>query len=468
MRMKKTFAAILCGTMLFSLCSCNDFLSGLLNSGNSSSEQSSVSLEEDGSSIKEEITEKVMLKTKKYTLLLQDSESTYKINASIYDDGKKVEDAEVVYEVADTNVAEVKADGTILAKGVGLTEVKVKYKKASATAEIRVIDKTTAELVNTFDETYVNIYGRTYQKDGKLCLDHVASGVEVAIDGTGLTAEIEASAGVYLCVYVDGAEEYERIPLMAGKKSYTLASGLTEGLHTVRFVKSSEVYDGQIRVVSLSSEGFYTAPEKSNFRIEFIGDSITAGYGALGATGTARTVENSDACSSYAYYTAQKLGVDYSMVALQGICVNANMWIQDRMSEVYKVVSPLNQGAYDFSDKADVVILNLGTNDAGYITSKDFDYSTQFPADYLQLLRYIREKNPDANIICLYGFMGKQTSVDNGIKQAVEEFNDSKTVYLSGMFIQNGMGANGHPSKDAQAIWGATLAEYIELNIMGK
>lgn len=454
---RKILVALCCAVMVLCACSC-DQNANIGNSGlSNSSEQQEI-----------QITERVLLKTKKYVLFLREQELLQKISATVYDNGKLIEDAQVAYEVDNADVAEIQADGTIVAKGAGLAEVKVAYKRASTTAEVRVVDAATEEQVNTFSEQYVNLYGRAYQQSGKLCLDHVASGIEVAIDGTGLTAEIEASANVYLCVYVDGAEEYQRIALYSGKKMYTLASGLEKGFHTIRIVKSSEIYDGQIRVVSLSSAGFYTAPEKSNFYIEFVGDSITAGYGALGETGAARTVENSDACSSYAYYTAQNLGADYSTVAIQGICVKANMWIQECMSDVYKMVSPLNSVPYEFDKKADVVVVNLGTNDAGYITSKDFDYSEQFPKDYLSLLRYIREKNPDAYIICLYGFMGKQSSVDNGIKQAIQEFNDGKAVYLTSGFIQNCMGANGHPSQTAQKDWGDSFAEYIETNIIKK
>ena len=447
--MKKLLSILVCIVMLLFASSCNQGL----NSGNHSNQET-------------QITESVVLNTNKYTMFLQDTDATHKISATVYEGEKRIENAGVTYEIDNPDVAEVQADGTIIAKDVGLAEVKVKYKRASAMAEVRVIDKAKATEVNTFDERYVNRYGRTYAEDRKLCLDHVASGIEVAIDGTTLTAKIEASANVYLCVYVDGEEKYERISLTSGTKTYTLVDGLEQGFHTVRVVKSSEIYDGQIRIGSLLSEGFYTAPEKSNFRIEFIGDSITAGYGALGGTGAPRTVENSDACSSYAYYTAQKLGVDYSMVAIQGICVKANMWLQDCMSNVYKLLSPLNPAPYDFANKADVVVVNLGTNDAGYITSKDFGYSEQFPQDYLTFLQYIRGKNPDAYIICLYGFMGIQSSVDDGIKKAVEEFKDEKTVYLTSGFFQNGLGANGHPSRYAQQEWGKILAEYIETNIM--
>ena len=378
--MRKLLSILVCVVMLLFACSCAQSQ----NSGNQSNQEI-------------QIMESVVLNTNKYTIFLQDTNAMQKISATVYDGENLIENAGLTYEIDNPDVADVSAEGIITAKSVGLAEVKVKYKRASAMAEVRVIDKTKAVEVNTFDERYVNLYGRTYAEDRKLCLDHVASGIEVAIDGTTLTAKIEATANVYLCVYVDDAEEYQRILISGGTKTYTLVNGLQKGFHTIRLIKSSEVYDGQIRIGSLLSEGFYTAPEKSNFRIEFVGDSITAGYGALGATGAPRTVENSDACSSYAYYTAQKLGVDYSMVAIQGICVKANMWLQDCMSDVYKILSPLNPTPYDFANKADVIVVNLGTNDAGYITSKDFGYSEQFPHDYLVLLQYIRSKNPDAS-----------------------------------------------------------------------
>lgn len=457
---KKIGALLLGGMMLFGVCGCEQLLNFAGGGDSSAQEQSSP-----GDKV-EVVKERIFLQSKQHLLFLDDADAAaQKIAATVYDDGT-VENPALTYEVSNPSVAEIAADGTIIAKGVGLTEVTVGYKKAKATAEVRVVGKTTAANVNTYAEAYVNTYGRTYVKDGKLCLDHVASGLEIAIDGESLTAEIESTANLYLCVYVDGNEEPQRILVTPSKKSYTLASGLTKGFHTVRVAKSSEIYDGQIRIVSVASEGFYTAPEKSNFKIEFIGDSITAGYGALGGIGDARTVENSDACSSYAYYTAQKLGVDYSLVAIQGICVKANMWTSVCMADVYKQLSPLNAEAYQFTSDTDVVVLNLGTNDATYITSKDFDYSEQFPNDYANLLKYIRLKNPNAYIICLYGFMGKQSSVDRGIAQAVADFNDSKTVYLNSSFIQNGLGANGHPTQEAQSGWAEILADYIQTNIM--
>ena len=72
------------------------------------------------------------------------------------------------------------------------------------------------------------------------------------------------------------------------------------------------------------------------------------------------------------------------------------------------------------------------------------------------------------HIICLYGFMGKHATIDEGIKQAVETCNDDKVVYLENGFIQDGLEANSHPSKNAQKEWADILAEYIQSNILGE
>ena len=117
------------------------------------------------------------------------------------------------------------------------------------------------------------------------------------------------------------------------------------------------------------SEKFYCAPAKSDLKIEFVGDSITAGYGVLGNKGDAWSVTNSDCTGSYAYLTAQKLDADYSVVAWSGICTKAYMWANINMDNLYKRVSNSNTAQYAFDFSPDVVVLNLGTNEATYLGS---------------------------------------------------------------------------------------------------
>ena len=317
----------------------------------------------------------------------------------------------------------------------------------------------TEEQVNTFSEDYVNLFGRNEITSGILNLDNVASGLEFAFYGSGVKAEISVDAEVYYTLYLDGEEEGKRYPASPDRTEYVLADGLPEGAHTVRLLKSSELFDGRIRIRRLfGAEKFLAVGPKPALFIEFIGDSITCGYGALG-TG-ARTVENSDACSSFAVLTAQALKARFSCVALQGICVKAERWIPDKMCEMYRYTSMLTRKEYDFSDSPDVVVLGLGTNDSQYITVLDASYAERFPEDYAEFLRDIRLKRPNAHIVCVYGMMGKVAAVDEGIKRAIGELNDGKIHYLSS-FEADTAGANGHPSRAGHEKFAAILSEYI-------
>ena len=402
----------------------------------------------------------VVLQQKQYVAFLDKDEDAVALDYHAYDNGILQENAKVTFYVEDPSIIEIK-DGELVAKEIGKTNVKVQYKKSYAIAEVSVVGEVTAEQVNSFDEKYVNLFGRVYTQDKKLCFDHPATAIETMIEGTSLSAEIFANAELYVWVMVDG-ERHERIKITPDKTTYALVSGLPFGRHTIRIVNSSEGHLGQIRIGALSADKFYAVPEKSDFSIEFIGDSITAGYGSIGVKGEARTAKNSDACSTYAYFSAEKLGVDYSTVAVSGICVNADIWSTGvNMETVYSQKTVLNPASYDFKKQPNVIVLNLGTNDASYLAQNP-SYGAQFPYDYVRFLQYIRAKNPNTYILCLYGFMTENTTISNGIEAAVQEMNDSKIRYISEEFSGDASGVNGHPSVGAQRRWGNTLADYIQ------
>ena len=396
-----------------------------------------------------------------YSLLLDDdSLSSLALGATAYTDGKADTGARIGFSTADASVAEVSADGILTAKAHGKTTVTASYQGASATAEVLVYGSATKRQVNSFDEEYIRRFGRQYITNNGLNADHVASGVEVTFYGTQLTAEIFASAAIYVTVFIDGGEG-AFTQLSAGWSTNTLAADLEQGIHTVRVLKSSEIYDGQLVFSSFDAEQFLKPQKAPQLKIEFVGDSLTTGYGALGNSGDSRTVQNSDACSSFAYLTAQELGADHSCVAIQGICVKAYHWQTSRnMTEMYTYVSPMNTQPYEYEQDIDVIVLNLGTNDASYITTKDASYARQFPADYKDFLSLLRSKHEDAYIVCTYGMMGANTHIVNGISQAIEQLGDEKIVYFPSP-VENRSGANGHPNKAAHVEMAEELSRFI-------
>lgn len=404
----------------------------------------------------------IVLRDGRYLLFLSGGERTARLEYNLYDNARLIEGKSAYVCVEDADVVEIK-DNMISAKKVGSTKITLKYKNATAVAEVSVTDRVSQDQVNAFDEKFVNLYGRAYKKDGKLCLDNPGSAIEVALFGGSLSADLEVDGAMYVWVEVDGVKT-KRIKLTSDTTRYSLVEDLSDEYHVVRVVDSSEAAFGQIRVRALYSDNFYAAPEKPDFLVEYIGDSITAGYGSLGIKGDARTLDNSDACSTYAYLSARELGVDYSTVAVSGIAVTKRVWDSKakNMEEVYPCYSAINDTPYEFTRPADVVAINLGTNEHNYLQlHPQENYEYEFPDDYLRFLQYVRSKNPNAFIICLYGFAAKSAAISDGITAAVKAMNDEKIVYLDNTFRSDGSGVNGHPPADAQIEWGRILADYI-------
>ena len=389
-----------------------------------------------------------------------------KLTAQAKKNGVVDESATLVWSSSDNKVATV-SNGTITAVACGEATIKAEYGNVSDFVKVYVAEELTSNNVNSFDEKYVNIFGRSYTENNELKLHHASNAIEVGFIGSSLSVNLKTTALSYMRVYIDGKETEDRIQITSSKNSYSIASGLLDGYHMARIVKTTEMQEAVWTIFSFEADKFASVPEKSDLRIEFIGDSITAGYGSLGSSGASRTVHNSDSTRTYAYYTAQKLNADYSVVAWSGICVKAFYWVTDRnMLSLYPQLYAVGND-YSFGFNPNVVVLNLGTNDSGYLSNHP-EYETQFSTDYKELLQLIRTKNPQAYIICLYGMMGTDEKIDNGIKTAVSSMNDSRIVYNPfGTIVENESGAAGHPSATAQNGWAEQLASYIK-NIEGE
>jgi lysophospholipase L1-like esterase len=118
-------------------------------------------------------------------------------------------------------------------------------------------------------------------------------GTEMAFGfrGTRLSVTLEApdkgsydgaAQALYMAYAVDGGNA-QVLKLATGKSDYVLAQSLPEGQHTVRLAKMTEDQIGRVLYHAVATDGAMTyTPPVSGRRIEFVGDSGTAGYGALG------------------------------------------------------------------------------------------------------------------------------------------------------------------------------------------
>ena len=267
---------------------------------------------------------------------------------------------------------------------------------------------------------------------------------------------MEGIDGCYVDVIVDGGEA-TRVKIPNGTNTVKLVSGLAEGKHTVRVLTANSAAFGTLSVSHVGFTGALEVPktENSKLRILAIGDSITTGYGLYGKDGDsaapANKIETSDGYYSYAAVAARDLDAELSVVANEAAPI----------SEVHGFVNKLNrrEGApnWDWTkNKNDVIVINLGTNDE-WISDKTSETAL---ADAKALLDDMRAKNPDAEIIWVYGMMRKD--YEASYKAAVQYMNDKSDskVHILEM-TPDTTALEGHPSKAAHAEYGKKLADYI-------
>ena len=405
--------------------------------------------------ISENIT--INVKMRKKTLQLSETKTvlvngeTKQIVATAYNGSTKDTNAEIVWQSENPQVVTVN-NGLLTGVSNGETTVKVSYGEVEKTILVSVLTlngtSVSKEQINTFDEKYINVFSCAYIQDNALILPLVSSAVEVGILGTSLTIDYKATSECYLKVYVDDDKVGNRFYVPATVTRLSVASGLSNGQHKIRIVNTTEC---TISISSFEADRFWAVPEKSNLSIQFIGDSITCGYGVTGRPGEGRNWGNSDGTLSYAYVAADALDAHYTVIASSGICVTATNPPNFTMN--METLYPNILGACEYVVTPDVIVLNLGTNDG--------DKDSNFASNYEKFLRMLREKHPNAYIICLYGMMGYRSNVVQGIQSSLSNLSDPKIVYNPFTIEENRQGADGHPDQTSQKAWGEALADYI-------
>lgn len=319
------------------------------------------------------------------------------------------------------------------------------------------------------DDKHVRALGRTVVHGSVRYLSWSRSGVEFVFSGTKLSAELwtdwildepwKEIFQPWIAVFVnDESEPKMRFPLTAGTNSYTIFESDTAETVTVRLVKLSEAAFSKLGIVSLSAEGEVRPSEPKSRRMEFIGDSITCGFGieSSSAEDSFRTSEENSEIT-YAALTAKAFGADFSLVSWSTIGVWSSDTKDDTRNDgwimpmIYDAADVGIEGVaertqWDFSSfPPDVIVVNLGTNDASY-TKGIPERQEDFSAAYGDFIADVREKNPNSYIVCILGMMGAE--LFPFIEKAVSKLNDGKifAFELDGQLESDGTGSGGHPN----------------------
>ena len=340
-------------------------------------------------------------------------------------------------------------------------------------------------------------YGRNFDYNGVRYFDYSCSGFEFCFTGKKAVATIlsdpnkqKKSERGFIGVYVTeltspakykGASFWEsfptekdfepvRIELKQQENECVLFESAVEKTVVIKVLKLSECAFGMAGLKKLEIMGSLVkgaARSARTPRLEFIGDSITCGYGLEGVwekdtfcTGQERPDK------AYAFLTAQALGAEFQLCSWSGIGITSNY--TDPATVMLPETRWLMPACWPYTDKSgqlrlklepevwdesrfspDIVVINLGTNDTSWVRGLE-DRRLSYVAGLRQLIEAVHRRSPKAKICCSLGIMGQELC--DSVKEACNLFSKDfptvpvKTVKFDLQKEEDGIGADWHPS----------------------
>ena len=337
----------------------------------------------------------------------------------------------------------------------------------------------------------LNWNGRYLDHEGVRYFDYSASGFCFVMKGRRAEAVIlsdpdswneenKAVLGIFVTNGDDTSikaipeEPTVRVTLRERETRITLFESDVEKTVCVRVMKFSEAAFGYAGLKALEIDGelqmvepVETTGENHPLKLEFIGDSITCGYGIEGVwEKDTFTTQQERPDQAYAFLTAKALGAQVQLCSWSGIGLISNYVDPETVN--LPDTHWLMQANWPYTDKwlslrlglepevwdssryePDIVVINLGTNDISWVRGME-ERRLEYTAQLHQLIEVVHRRSPKAKIVCCLGIMGE--ALNDSVKEAVELFKKDfpKTCAEFLPFTQqlesDGIGADWHPS----------------------
>ncbi len=347
--------------------------------------------------------------------------------------------------------------------------------------------------------------GRTYEEKEQQVtyFNWTGSGLEFEFMGNYLLAEFYAYSSIeydgippeapqriiwpWIAVFLDDEEEpLRRVEISHEKETCLIFASERIETHKIKIIKLTENAKGKTGIRSIFMEGTLKAlrPDaKDKKYLEFIGDSITCGFGNE-TTERDRFFYSGEENGwlSHAAVAARLLWADYSIISVSGITAGEGIgqvkWPLTPMNKIYpytdRILEDLLGRKKPYTEwvfkrrTPDIIVINLGTNDSSLIAFEDDNArgEANFERNYCALIRTVRELNgPKPLIICALGPMDYY--LYSNIEKAVHNYtlasedNNIACFRYGKARLHEGFGACGHPSAATQIRMGTELADYI-------
>jgi len=303
--------------------------------------------------------------------------------------------------------------------------------------------------------------------------------------GVSIRASFRGTSVSILLEDEDAQNEYnviidkviKRIRVTKGLTVYPIASGLTNGVHEIEIFRLTELTFGKTSFQGFlldKGKSLVTIVNKRKHMIEYVGNSITCGYGNEGTLGDKYGPTTQNHYLTYAAITSRNFNARHMAVCRSGIGIYRNYGdsttgSKDCMPNNYSRTflydaSPL----YDFRLKPDLICIDLGTNDFSNSNNGFVVDTARYVHKYIALIDTLQQKHKSTDILVLLGPMLADPSlsiVRKCLHTVVAAANKKKNgkVYFFEMSQQgNVFGVDYHPTVSQHYKNALELTNYIK------
>ena len=340
------------------------------------------------------------------------------------------------------------------------------------------------------DKNNTKLLGRYLTEKNTLWLTSTCATVEFYFTGSLLEFELcsDGTGNVArYALYEDGQHLFTG-NLDSQNKKVVVYDGAQKSVQhkKITFIKITESSQSYIGIKSINTDdnAQIIPAEQKKVQIEFIGDSITCGYGIDSKDENEPfSTMTEDGTGAYSYLAAKALDADYSMVSYSSFGVVSGWTDTDGINDfslvprIYENVcfswntQMFAEKKWDFSFyKPNIVVFNLGTNDMSWC--KNQERCGLFINAYVEFLKKVRNFYPEAYFVLSIGIMEMGDVMSPYVQKTVEEYKkltgDKKISYLhfSTQTKEEGYGSGFHPSRKTQERCGKVLAAELQKVIL--
>ena len=217
----------------------------------------------------------------------------------------------------------------------------------------------------------------------------------------------------------------------------------------IRVIKENEVYLSTLYLRETNIDGGKIVESKeAKKKVGFFGDSLTCGYGLTKRYEPEFSMETERFTKAFSYLVANKLDLDYIVVARSGIGLSSKLYSDVLFEEIVQTIDMRDY--YPLEDDLDLAIINLGTNDHNYFLLLDDknreSFMDMFIKKYVDLIKTILEHNKGIKVLICYNLAKIDDEFASTFRKVTTIINKQypKTCYLLKVESDNS-GAGNHP-----------------------